>query len=58
MALPSFMEQVKKLETAWLITSYKQGRTRICVHSPDAFAPAQDWLMEQRAVWKGRRTHS
>ena len=54
MALPSFMEHVKKLESAGLITSYKQGRTRICALSPDAFAPAQDWLTEQRQVWEGR----
>ncbi|ASP20732.1 transcriptional repressor SdpR [Antarctobacter heliothermus] len=54
MALPSFMEHLKKLEAAQLITSKKQGRTRICALSPDAFLPAKDWLTEQRAIWEGR----
>lgn len=54
MALPSFMEHLKKLEAANLITSQKQGRTRICALSPDAFTPAKDWLREQSATWEGR----
>ncbi|MCC5993355.1 MAG: winged helix-turn-helix transcriptional regulator [Rhodobacteraceae bacterium] len=54
MALPSFMAHLKKLETAGLITSAKQGRTRICQLSPDAFAPAKDWLSEQSDIWEGR----
>lgn len=54
MALPSFMEHLKKLEAAQLITSKKQGRTRICSLSPTAFAPARDWLSEQSTIWEGR----
>ena len=54
MALPSFMEHLKKLEAAGLITTTKQGRTRICTLSPQAFAPAQDWLGQQTAIWEGR----
>ncbi|MDX8350753.1 metalloregulator ArsR/SmtB family transcription factor [Cognatiyoonia sp. IB215182] len=54
MALPSFMEHIKKLEAANLITSAKQGRTRVCQLSPDAFTPAKDWLSEQSAIWEGR----
>jgi DNA-binding transcriptional ArsR family regulator len=54
MALPSFMEHLKKLEAAKLIKSRKQGRTRICALAPDAFTPAQDWLREQRAIWERR----
>lgn len=54
MALPSFMEHLKKLEAANLITSKKQGRTRTCELSPDAFTPAKDWLSEQSATWEGR----
>ena len=54
MSLPSFMEHLKKLEAANLITSRKQGRTRICELSPDAFASATDWLSEQGAIWEGR----
>ena len=54
MALPSVMEHLRKLETAGLITSHKQGRSRICQLAPGAFAPVQDWLSDQRAVWEGR----
>ncbi|EEW57370.1 transcriptional regulator, ArsR family [Ruegeria sp. TrichCH4B] len=54
MALPSFMEHLKKLEAANLITSKKQGRTRICELSPDAFTPANDWLRKQSATWEER----
>lgn len=54
MALPSFMEHLKKLEAANLITSKKEGRTRICALSPAAFEPARDWLGAQSAVWEGR----
>lgn len=54
MALPSFMEHLKKLEAANLVTSKKEGRTRICELAPDAFTPAKDWLAEQSAIWEGR----
>ncbi len=54
MALPSFMEHLKKLEAASLVTSRKQGRTRICALAPDAFAPVRDWLTEQAEIWEGR----
>lgn len=54
MALPSFMAHLKKLETAGLMTSEKQGRTRVCQLAPDAFVPAQDWLSAQRDIWEGR----
>ena len=54
MALPSFMEHLKKLEAAKLVTSRKEGRSRICALAPDAFAPARDWLAEQSDIWEGR----
>ena len=54
MALPSFMEHLKKLEAAGLITSRKEGRTRTCRLSPGAFAPAKSWLAEQSEIWEGR----
>lgn len=54
MALPSFMGHLKKLEDAGLVTSTKHGRTRICTLTPDAFAPAKNWLSEQSAIWEGR----
>lgn len=54
MALPSFLGHLNRLEGAGLITSAKVGRVRICALSPDAFAPVQDWLGDQRAIWEGR----
>ena len=54
MALPSFMGHLKKLEIAGLVTSTKQGRTRIYELIPNAFAPAKHWLTEQSEVWEGR----
>ncbi|WP_069299503.1 ArsR/SmtB family transcription factor [Neptunicoccus sediminis] len=54
MALPSFMEHLKKLEAAGLISSEKKGRTRVCELAPDAFTPAKNWLTEQSAIWDGR----
>ena len=54
MALPSLMAHLTKLENAGLITSAKTGRTRVCALSPNAFAPVQDWLGEQRDLWAGR----
>lgn len=54
MALPSFMGHLRKLEDAGLITTVKQGRTRVCELAPDAFAPATDWLSEQKSVWENR----
>lgn len=57
MALPSFMEHLKKLEAAGLISSKKQGRTRTCELTPNAFSPAKDWLSEQSAIWEARLDH-
>lgn len=54
MALPSFMEHLKKLETAGLIISEKKGRTRVCQLAPEAFTPAKIWLTEQSAIWDSR----
>ncbi|SFJ78300.1 ArsR/SmtB family transcription factor [Jannaschia pohangensis] len=54
MALPSLMAHLKRLEAANLVTSRKDGRTRICELAPNAFAPARDWLSEQSAIWEAR----
>lgn len=54
MALPSFMGHLRKLEQAGLVVSTKQGRVRRCELAPGAFAPVQDWLGAQRAIWEGR----
>ncbi|MDS9470102.1 metalloregulator ArsR/SmtB family transcription factor [Paracoccus sp. MBLB3053] len=54
MALPSFMKHLRKLEEAGLISTTKEGRIRSCALSPEAFAPVEEWLSEQRAIWNDR----
>jgi len=54
MALPSFMEHLRRLESGGLIESRKEGRTRICRLRPGALAPARDWMAEQEALWNAR----
>jgi DNA-binding transcriptional ArsR family regulator len=54
MALPSFMEHLKKLESGGLIETRKDGRRRICSLRPGALAPARDWMQEQRDLWEAR----
>lgn len=53
-ALPSVLGHITKLEAGGLITSQKQGRTRICTANPNALAEAADWLADQRATWEAR----
>jgi DNA-binding transcriptional ArsR family regulator len=54
MALPSFMEHLKKLENAGMISSDKDGRVRTCALVPGALAPARDWLAAQKHLWEAR----
>lgn len=52
--LPTVMRHLSVLEEAGLITTSKEGRTRICAFVPEALEPARTWLDEQRAVWEAR----
>ncbi|MBO6676360.1 MAG: helix-turn-helix transcriptional regulator [Rhizobiales bacterium] len=54
MALPSFMQHVRLLEDAGLVTTQKQGRTRICSLEPDALTDVENWLSRQRSAWNAR----
>ena len=54
MALPSFLEHLRKLEDGGLIETRKEGRVRWCALKPGALAPARDWMEEQRALWTAR----
>ncbi len=47
MALPSFMEHLRKLEGAGIVESYKRGRVRTCHLVPGALVPAQTWMARQ-----------
>jgi DNA-binding transcriptional ArsR family regulator len=48
-ALPTVQRHLAVLEEAGLITTQKQGRTRICTARGDAMQVGADWLMETRA---------
>lgn len=54
MALPSFLKHLEALERAGLVTSRKDGRVRVCTLHPEALAPAEGWLDQQRGIWAGR----
>lgn len=54
MAMPSFLGHLRKLESAGLIRTAKQGRVRHCEAVPDALQPAQGWLDRQGALWRAR----
>ncbi|MDQ0468522.1 ArsR/SmtB family transcription factor [Labrys wisconsinensis] len=54
MALPSFMKHIHVLEGSGWIRTRKQGRVRTCEIEKRAFAAADAWLSEQRALWEAR----
>lgn len=54
MALPSFLQHLRKLEEGGLIETAKQGRVRTCTLRVGALAPAKTWMEEQRLLWDGR----
>jgi DNA-binding transcriptional ArsR family regulator len=54
MALPSFLQHLRKLEDGGLIETAKQGRVRTCTLRVGALAPARSWMEEQRLLWEGR----
>lgn len=54
MALPSFLQHLRKLEEGGLIETTKQGRVRTCTLKLGALAPARTWMEEQRLLWEGR----
>lgn len=54
MALPSFLQHLRVLEGAGLVTSTKQGRTRTYRLSSAGLDSAQGWLADQRRLWECR----
>jgi DNA-binding transcriptional ArsR family regulator len=54
MALPSFLQHLRRLEEGGLIATEKRGRLRICTLRTGTLAPARTWLEEQRLLWEGR----
>ena len=54
MALPTFMAHLRVLEDAQLITTHKQGRSRICALHPRGITDLHTWLTDRRAVWEAK----
>lgn len=54
MAMPSFLQHIRVLESSGLIRTRKEGRTRHCEFTPEQLGQAQDWLGEQRKIWEDR----
>lgn len=54
MALPSFMQHLAALEKCGLVTTRKQGRSRIYSLEPKPLEAVETWMSEQRALWETR----
>ena len=54
MALPSFVEHLKVLESCGLVASHKEGRIRTYQLVPERLKAAEDWLSKQRLLWERR----
>lgn len=54
MALPSFAQHLKVLETCGLIVTEKRGRSRWCRLAPERFDEAADWMAAERQRWAAR----
>jgi DNA-binding transcriptional ArsR family regulator len=54
MALPSFIEHLRVLETSGLVHSHKVGRVRTYEIAPDRLKVVEDWLSRQRTLWERR----
>jgi len=54
MALPSFLQHLRVLERAGLITSTKQGRVRTYRLSSEGLGAAEGWLADRRREWEQR----
>lgn len=54
MALPSFMQHMGVLEQAGIVSSHKNGRTRVYQLAPSALQLAAAWLAEFRNHWDRR----
>lgn len=51
MALPSFLQHVRVLEEAGLITTVKQGRVRTCTLATARLAELNGWISRHETAW-------
>ena len=54
MALPSFIQHLKVLESSGLVHSTKQGRVRTYELNAQRLGQAEGWLARQRSIWERR----
>lgn len=52
MALPSFLQHLRVLETGGLIRSTKVGRVRTCEIDAAQLTRAENWIAENRTAWE------
>ena len=54
MALPSFLQHVRVLEAAGLISTVKKGRVRTCRLEAERLAALEGWISRYEAAWHAR----
>lgn len=54
MALPSFLQHLRVLESCALVESVKRGRVRTVRLRPETLRTAEGWLARRRAEWERR----
>lgn len=54
MALPSFLQHLKLLETNGLVRTEKIGRVRQCSLAPGALSGLERWVADRRDAWEHR----
>ena len=54
MALPSFLQHVRVLEEAGLISTVKTGRVRTCRLEAQRLAELDQWIASYEAAWRTR----
>jgi DNA-binding transcriptional ArsR family regulator len=54
MALPTILRHLSVLEGADLISTRKEGRTRLCEARIETLEATMGWMAEQRAIWEAR----
>jgi DNA-binding transcriptional ArsR family regulator len=54
LALPSFTQHLGVLESAGLIVSRREGRSRVCSLNPSALKDAEQWIATHRQQWESR----
>ena len=53
-ALPSFLQHLKLLESAGLVSTAKAGRVRTCTLEPLALEAVERWIVERRRETEAR----